>query len=85
MEQTRRVWRTHKAGAISNLQLVEAPLASLGRGQIRVAVKSVGLNFADIFALTGLYSATPEGSFIPGLEFAGRPNRFPTLPLKTQY
>ena len=34
-------------------------------------VKSVGLNYADIFAIMGLYSATPVGSFIPGLEFSG--------------
>ena len=34
-------------------------------------MQAIGLNFADIFALTGLYSATPEGAFIPGLEFAG--------------
>ena len=68
---TRSVWRTRKAGAISNLTLVEETLPALADDQIRVQVKSVGLNFADIFALTGLYSATPEGSFIPGLEFAG--------------
>lgn len=36
-----------------------------------VEVKSVGLNYADIFAIMGLYSATPKGSFIPGLEFSG--------------
>ncbi|GAA4297392.1 medium chain dehydrogenase/reductase family protein [Nibribacter koreensis] len=31
----------------------------------------MGLNFADVFAMQGLYSATPAGSFIPGLEFSG--------------
>jgi alcohol dehydrogenase len=36
-----------------------------------VRVRAAGLNFADIFALTGLYSATPKGPFIPGLEFSG--------------
>ncbi len=35
-------------------------------------VKAIGLNFADIFAMQGLYSATPEGPFIPGLEFSGK-------------
>jgi alcohol dehydrogenase len=34
-------------------------------------VEAVGLNFADIFACQGLYSATPTGSFVPGLECAG--------------
>ncbi|MFD1217646.1 zinc-binding dehydrogenase [Microbulbifer celer] len=71
MQEIRRVWRTDKAGAISNLQLREEPLQTLAEEHIRIQVKSVGLNFADIFALTGLYSATPEGSFIPGLEFSG--------------
>lgn len=68
---TRRVWRTPKAGAISRLRLETEPLAGLAPENIRIDVKAVGLNFADIFALTGLYSATPAGSFIPGLEFSG--------------
>jgi alcohol dehydrogenase len=36
-----------------------------------VRVEAIGLNFADIFACQGLYSATPSGSFVPGLECAG--------------
>ncbi|QKX16559.1 zinc-binding dehydrogenase [Microbulbifer sp. YPW1] len=71
MSEARKVWRTQKAGAISNLKLVDESVGPLSGEHIRIAVKSVGLNFADIFALTGLYSATPQGSFIPGLEFAG--------------
>ena len=43
----------------------------LSEGFIRIRTGAIGLNFADIFALTGLYSATPDGAFIPGLEFAG--------------
>ncbi|EKX38138.1 hypothetical protein GUITHDRAFT_77483 [Guillardia theta CCMP2712] len=39
--------------------------------QSSVQVKAIGLNFADIFACQGLYSATPTGSFVPGLEFSG--------------
>ena len=46
-------------------------MPELGSHDVRVRVTAVGLNFADIFALTGLYSATPNGSFIPGLEYAG--------------
>lgn len=34
-------------------------------------MQATGLNFADIFACLGLYSATPRGAFTPGLEFAG--------------
>ena len=67
----RHVWRTPKAGRLSDLALQKESLPELGDHNVRVRVTAVGLNFADIFALTGLYSATPEGSFIPGLEFAG--------------
>ena len=34
-------------------------------------MKAIGLNFADLFAIQGLYSATPKESFIPGLEYSG--------------
>ncbi|GAA5524942.1 hypothetical protein Maes01_01501 [Microbulbifer aestuariivivens] len=71
MSERRRVWRTDKAGAISDLRLQEETLPALAADKVRIRVKAVGLNFADIFALTGLYSATPQGSFILGLEFAG--------------
>jgi len=67
----RQVWKTPKAGAIKRLVLTEESLPTLKEGEVRIAVKAVGLNFADIFALTGLYSATPVGAFIPGLEFSG--------------
>ena len=67
----RHVWRTPKAGNLRTLTLQQELLPSLGAHDVRVQVTAIGLNFADIFALTGLYSATPEGSFIPGLEYAG--------------
>lgn len=64
-------WKTPKAGNLATLALQESTLPPRSKGKVRVTVKAVGLNFADIFALTGLYSATPEGSFVPGLEFSG--------------
>lgn len=67
----RTVWTTPKAGDISRLEQKSEPLGALPDDRVRVDVRAVGLNFADIFALTGLYSATPLGAFIPGLEFAG--------------
>ena len=38
---------------------------------MQIVVEAIGLNFADIFACLGMYSATPKGSFVPGLEYAG--------------
>ena len=60
-----------KAGNISNLKISSDTLADPAPGEVTVANKAVGLNFADIFAMFGLYSATPKGVFIPGLEYAG--------------
>jgi len=60
-----------KAGNLKNLQQKSGLLAALGPQEVSVKVKSIGLNFADVFAIWGLYSATPKGEFTPGLEFAG--------------
>lgn len=67
----RKAYRTAKAGSISNLKLVEEELNAPGKDEVQVRVHAIGLNFADVFAIHGLYSATPKGSFVPGLEFAG--------------
>ena len=67
----RVVWRIDRAGSLDRLTRRVESVAELAPGEARVAVRAIGLNFADIFACQGLYSATPKGSFIPGLEFAG--------------
>lgn len=66
-----RVWRMSKAGKISNLEQVDIPIQPPASGEVTVKVRAVGLNFADVFSMLGLYSATPTGSYVPGLEFAG--------------
>lgn len=67
----RQVYRMPKAGSINSLELLTEELGQPQAGEVCVKVKAIGLNFADIFAMQGLYSATPEGAFIPGLEFSG--------------
>ena len=60
------------SGSLNNLRLEEQPIPqALGRGEVLVKVENIGLNFADVFACLGLYSATPKEEFTPGLEFAG--------------
>ena len=60
-----------KAGSLANMQANKEDLPPPAAGEVTVAVRAIGLNFADIFAIWGLYGATPEGSFVPGLEYAG--------------
>ncbi|MCO7226800.1 medium chain dehydrogenase/reductase family protein [Pleionea sp. CnH1-48] len=72
MGTTYRCWTLPKAGSFQKLTLTTRSIpSSLEPTQVRIRVKAIGLNFADVFAITGLYSATPSGAFTPGLEFAG--------------
>ncbi len=71
MTPDREAWRLPKAGSLARLTRVTEPLPPPGPGEATVRAEAIGLNFADVFACLGLYSATPEGSFIPGLECAG--------------
>lgn len=67
----RQAYRIDKVGSTSNLKLVTESLEEPKSNEVQVEVHAIGLNFADVFAIHGLYSATPKGSFVPGLEFAG--------------
>jgi NADPH:quinone reductase-like Zn-dependent oxidoreductase len=67
----RKFYVVEKPGSLKNLKPGESPIPQVQKGKVLVAVRSVGLNYADIFAIMGLYSATPKGPFIPGLEFSG--------------
>lgn len=60
-----------KSGNINHLKITEESLSGPRPNEITVQVRSIGLNFADIFAIWGLYSATPKGEFVPGLEYSG--------------
>lgn len=67
----RKSYRINKAGSINKIKLVEEDLPEPADDEVTVEVKAIGLNFADLFAIQGLYSATPKESFIPGLEYSG--------------
>lgn len=67
----REFYLVKKTGSLRNLKLHHAEIPTIEKGKVLIDVKSVGLNYADIFAIMGLYSATPKGPFIPGLEFSG--------------
>ncbi len=67
----REFYQVQKTGSLHNLKRNQSEVPTLGKGKVLVGVKSIGLNYADIFAIMGLYSATPKVPFIPGLEFSG--------------
>jgi NADPH:quinone reductase-like Zn-dependent oxidoreductase len=67
----RKYHEVEKTGSLKRVKLKTGTISPLTEGQVLVEVRSVGLNYADIFAILGLYSATPKGAFTPGLEFSG--------------
>lgn len=67
----REVYRVIQTGSLSGLHRREEELTPPNENEVTVQVRAIGLNFADVFSIYGLYSATPKGSFIPGLEYAG--------------
>ncbi|MFA0964149.1 medium chain dehydrogenase/reductase family protein [Roseivirga sp. BDSF3-8] len=71
IDDMRFAYRVTKAGTLKNLKLKEEKMPKPQPGEVLVKVAAIGLNFADIFAIKGLYSATPDGAFVPGLEYAG--------------
>ncbi len=60
-----------RSGDLRNLRISESRLEAPSPGEVQIQVSHIGLNFADLFAIWGLYSATPKGTFIPGLEYSG--------------
>ena len=67
----RSVYKLQKAGSLNNLKLTIDFLPDPRDNEVTIEVKSIGLNFADVFGVHGLYEAAPKNNFIPGLEFSG--------------
>ena len=67
----RKSYRVSKAGSLKRLKLVSENINKPGENEVYVEIKAIGLNFADVFTIMGLYKAAPKKDFIPGLEFSG--------------
>jgi synaptic vesicle membrane protein VAT-1 len=53
------------------LQVQERPDPPVGPGDVRIAVKATGINFADTMARVGLYPDAPKPPCVLGYEVAG--------------
>ena len=53
------------------LQVREQPDPAVGPGDVRIAVKAAGINFADTMARVGLYPDSPKPPCVLGYEVAG--------------
>ena len=64
-----RAFQSLAPGAAPQMQEIElhAPLA----GELQVAIRACGLNFADLLMIEGKYQDTPAAPFTLGMELAG--------------
>jgi NADPH2:quinone reductase len=62
---------SHKPGGPDSLVLEEIPDPTPGPGQVRVAVRAVGVNFPDLLIIQDLYQFKPPRPFAPGAELSG--------------
>jgi NADPH:quinone reductase-like Zn-dependent oxidoreductase len=60
-----------KTGGPEVLQVRELPDPAVGPGQVRIAVRAAGINFADTLARVGLYPDAPKTPCVLGYEVAG--------------
>jgi len=54
------------------LQVREVPDPAVGPGEVRIAVRAAGINFADTLARVGLYPDAPKAPCVLGYEVAGQ-------------
>lgn len=66
----RAVWIT-KAGGPEVLEVRETADPRPGPGEVRIAVRAAGLNFAEVMARQGLYPDAPKPPCVVGYEVAG--------------
>jgi len=58
-------------GAPDVLEVREGPDPTPGDGEVRIAVRAAGINFADILARLGLYPDAPRPPVVVGYEVSG--------------
>lgn len=58
-------------GGPETLELGDVPMPEPGKGEVRIKVKAVGLNFPDLLAIRDLYQVKPPRPFAPGSEVSG--------------
>lgn len=60
-----------KHGDPDVLKVEERPEPQVAAGEVRIAVKAAGINFADLLARTGMYPDAPKPPTVVGYEVAG--------------
>ncbi len=60
-----------KHGDVDQMEVQDLQAPAPKDGELLVAVKAAGVNFADVLSRLGIYKAAPQPPFVPGIEVAG--------------
>ncbi|MDH5599105.1 MAG: alcohol dehydrogenase catalytic domain-containing protein, partial [Cyclobacteriaceae bacterium] len=58
-------------GKPETLKIHEVPEPTTGKGEVKVKIKKIGINYAEILSRKGYYSWAPKRPYIPGMESYG--------------
>lgn len=61
----------NKTGDTRVLRISEVEQTACGPGDVRVKIKNIGLNYAEIQSRKGLYGWAPKRPYVPGMEAFG--------------
>ena len=71
-------WQAPTLGSLAYLETKETTVRAIEDHEILIGVKAIGLNYADVFCVLGLYDAankmletSSDKALVPGLEYAG--------------
>ncbi|GGG89511.1 zinc-dependent alcohol dehydrogenase family protein [Edaphobacter dinghuensis] len=70
-KQTAKVVRFHQTGGPEVLQIEELPLPEPGAGEVRLRIKAIGLNRAEVMFREGKYLVDPTPPSVLGYEASG--------------
>ncbi|MBI3408137.1 MAG: zinc-dependent alcohol dehydrogenase family protein [Planctomycetes bacterium] len=71
MAETAKIVRFHQMGGPEQLRIDELPIPEPGRGEVRLRVKAIGLNRAEVMFRSGRYLVDPELPSKLGYEASG--------------
>ena len=66
-----RAYVLKRHGPPEVLRMSDRPLPEPGEGEVRCAVRAIGINYAEILSRKGLYFWAPKRPYIPGMEAFG--------------
>ena len=70
-DETMRAIVCNRFGHANGLTFEAIRRPSPGPGDVRIAVRAAGVNFADVMAVGGTHQNSPQPPFTPGFEVAG--------------